>query len=215
LIHSSELLLNTTETMFIDLLEHAYDIYSTDCEEALLPPEEGLYVKSDMVPIIAKNALYVDEDGNPFNPYDDFPNNIRSVYAPNRDIIVTKQTLKKLARHITKEPTVPVIAMKICMAIAVHHLKSRCPYFKGGHNHLNFNGLIKPECMELVESDRYSEQFLRIRNSIDEFIGDDVNHIYFHKLVFGRTLKLDKVIDFRIYDWHRIQEEQHERSSSY
>jgi hypothetical protein len=64
---------------------------------------------------------------------------------------------------------------------------------------------LKIEECERDKIDKFTDSFQPVLDELLKFIGNDIWHMYFHKEM-NNLLLIEKTVDFRIYDWHRIHE---------
>lgn len=207
----TKLLAKVEETLILDTypyIDFIDDVY----KDIFAPPKEGLYLPSGVEPLFYPDRHYTDSKGK-WIPYLEILEYNGKIYEDgvekSRKLILSK-TKKSV---LTYEPTLPVNQIKLAYATLQDYLDGvvqpyRC---KDPKVRRSLYDIIKEEHHALIETGDIYSVFNDMIVKVDKFVGKDRWMLYTHELK-SSTIVLYKGIDFRVYDWYRIQLERNARS---
>lgn len=204
----SELLRSNKQTYLVDLLEYSLLFEDEPFKSALLPSPKGLYLVGEIDPRLTTDKVYFDpvglEQGVPFTGLEAILESSNAVLNESGQVLIPKSSPQYKKKFWSTEPSVPSGALKLIKALIGEHIGSVCrhtrcsvaTYHSGAYNY------IRPEMTQLLESGQMAELIEKLFDEVNLFIGNDIWHIYFWDLK-GTTLKIEKTVDFRIYEYYR------------
>lgn len=203
-----KLISKTSEVIIIDLLEHVIRMPEDPCLNALVEPEQGLYLVGQLDPFISiKNKLFFKSN---LEKQILIPNEILNAKEPIvnefNEVKITPSDIFTKRNYISTSPSIPSVGIKLTCSIATRHLNELCVYTKSNIGSARLDELVKPEYQYLIHTYKYEKELSRLLDKINEFVSSDIWHIYFYKIV-GTNLVIEKTVDFRIYDWYRLKNE--------
>ena len=184
----------------LDILDCAEQL-RIDYGEYILPPEQHLYHQKRMTPILLNGQQYYNADRCPIT-IDDIIDQPTNVFNRKGILVLSKDYLERNHKLISTRPTFPIRELEIIEALIIEYMDNKSYSFKIA-KHLTYAGAIavKEETILLQQS------IHDIVEAIDEFIGDDIHHIY-QTTFQGTMLILGKFIDYRIYLWAKNHEKE-------
>lgn len=204
-IHYSDLMRKVEEVLVIDVYHHA-SMIPDNLLETLKDPVQGIYMKGSYTPLITKGGSYY--HGNSKTPltFEEIVNTKKNIYDPAGNLILPAEQYVNFPQSFITEPPMFATAIGLTTTVALKALDELCPYFKPSRNALDYSKFVKEGFEYLIEDGTYDEKLHSIAREVIDFVNYDNWNMYFHK-VKGGSLIIEKNIDFRIYDWHRIQYE--------
>jgi len=211
--HPNDLFKKVHKVLVIDLLQYVSDITDMNILELLVEPTDGLYVKGGIKPILYKDKEYYYRPSKEVNELvliEDLsivPKLTTDILDKDMKVVLPVLSLLNKSRYLTLEPTLPITAMEFGRYMALDYLGKICPYSryikKGG-----IEDFIKPEYYDSIDEYSFEDAYQHMLDDIHDFIDDCTWNIYFTKNRMS-TLIIEQSIDWRIYDWHRIQYDKH------
>lgn len=211
----TDVLAHVEEVCVIDLLDHAVTM-DEECQKALVPAPKGLYLVGAMDPILYEGTTYyakadVVVTGDVYDfanskPLTDFSRLIKKpddVYDLSGKLIISKKQLAARARFLKMEPTLPIMGMKMAMAIVKKYLSTLCRHTSYIHDQTKIRDLIRPEMLDRYDSEEYMDSFTRLIDQLDGFIGNDYWNMYWFKMK-GTSMVVLKGVDWRVYRYYQL-----------
>ena len=137
-------------------------------------------------------------------PIMDFSKVREAVVDVDGCLIIPKYMMQDQERYLSSMPTIPVRGLLLVEYLIAKHIESCCQHTKtshynnkidsqilDGYHHIHYDGLL----------DRSVES---ISAQVTEFMRRDNWHVYFTRRI-QQDIMVEKTIDYRIYDWTRIQ----------
>ncbi len=201
----TELLRKVEEVMVIDVYSHASSI-PDNLLATLKEPEQGLYHKGGFKPVITLNdKCYHGNSQTPLK-FDEVIDTQRNIYNENGELLLDAAMYRRDRKFYTTDAPMFGTAMRLATAVALKTVDEYCPKFKPSPNEIDYYRYIKPEFHYLVEENEYDEIFHPISKQVIDFVNNYNWNMFFHRSR-GNALIIERGIDWRIYDWHRIQYE--------
>lgn len=211
----TDVLAHVEEVCVIDLLDHAMTI-GEDCQKALVPAPKGLYLVGSMDPVLyegvtyyAKSDVVVNGDVYDFansQPIKDLSKLIKKpddVYDATGKLVITKKQLMARSRFLKTESTLPVVGMKMAMAVVKKYLSTLCRHTSYIHDQARIRELIKPEFLDQYDTEEFMDNFTRLLGQLDTFIGNDYWNMYWFKMQ-GTSMVVLKGVDWRVYRYYQM-----------
>lgn len=207
---SDELLKNPVATVIISIMNEATQIQYAYGDQLADPPS-GLYAAGQMNPSLVNDRDYYEEitiNGvTRLQKIEDIHNTKNAIYDQKHQLILNKFQSANKDKWLKPYPTVPSTALKIVYHILQLHLDSICPYKSFNHNTTDkILRLLKPGSEDLLHSGELENLLQNLLSRISDFIRYDNWNIYFQKFI-GCDILIEKMCDYRIYDWYLIKEE--------
>jgi hypothetical protein len=208
-------LLVPTQTLFLGALSYAV-LIEQNYGQFLQPVTEGIYRPGDTEPILRADRNYFTIsyiNGNvQYKPLSDFKTCLDAVYDEYGKLLITEFAMIHKENFLTKEPTVPVKGLAMVELLVTNYLTSisQIPGFKKNLNHKIDNLLLEGYAYLNYEGhlENICEPLLRM---ITTFVGNDTWYYYFIRKTMT-DLIIEKTIDYRIYEYHKREEEADERA---
>jgi len=211
----SELLKKPLAIGVIELLPHAEKL-PKKLVQGLQPSEEGLYLPGSITPkfradqsyfyVQAKTLLVVERKGLEIDPMVAGP-----ILNEEGSCVMDRDTYNRFRRLMDPAPNVPASACLLAVGLTVEYLDSLCPYTHAHSWKYNPDNFVLPSYGKEFQDEEYHVAFSDLLEKVRMFVGEDTWNMYFWE-VRNTTLILKKMVDFRIYDWHRIKTEEYEES---
>lgn len=199
--------------MFIDhLLQH-------ELLGAIVSPEDGYYLPWSKTPYLPVDTYYpVGHLGNQSVAVTDLDQvlatEVHLVRAGNPGKVINPAFLKAKKKLFSRTPSYNEMAINLIYAYAVRIINYLAPVNRW--HTVCFSDINA----FLIEDYDTSEVENAIEAALDplfimlkDFIGNDTWHLYTPQLK-GTSIIIEKIIDYRIYDWYQIQRQQHDDDES-
>lgn len=217
--HPNTLLEKAEGLLVVNLLEQASYISTDEVLAALVAPEPGLYIKGSVNPLLNSRESYYPKSLSgglyPEAKIVDFKEALKlqeDIVTISGEVVVSAFNLINRPHLFTTEPTLPVSAINVCYNVLIDYLFKRCKYARGRKlNH--FSNYIKPEYQDLIDEEYLEDSLSDALDELHEFTVHSPWNIYMHKLT-GTTLIIEKLVDWRIYDWTEIMYNKQQEESS-
>lgn len=218
--------LTPTHTFVVDMLTYADRINSTHASQFLIAPPTGMYLRGRSEPTLVPMQTYYQrlitgtaknkkEKMVPINIWEKISGDI---YNQVSEIVVAGHQ----THYLSREPTVPVIALQIIEIIAKRVVDDLSKFWIRMDNpRLRFEStrkeddfykpeiLLRPFFIDNLSAHQYQESVDEImeevsllKREISQFIGSDKWIMHFVRRR-GSSLIVEKTIDYRIYAWER------------
>jgi len=212
IISLSELLRTNKEVIAIDILEVVLNSDISRYSDTLVSPDKGIYLVGSLEPILRLGTVYYPEtkylmSGHEITTFANIFQLNEAIVDAGGKVIIGKNDLKTKQKYFKSKPTIPVIPIKVAIAVVIKYLNTLSSYTHVSNFNYKLEEFIKPEYRELLYTDEFSTIFEKLLDQVMVFVNKDNWHIYFYK-VKGTTLLIEKTIDFRIYEWYRLQHEE-------
>lgn len=207
---SDELMKTPVATVMISIMNEATQIQCAYHDQLVLPPS-GLYAAGQLNPCLVSDKVYYEEvlhNGvTTLQPIQDINTVKNAIYDQHHQIVLNKFQVINKDKWLKPYPTVPATALKIVYYLLQLHFDSICPYKSFNHNTTDkILRLLKPGCEDLYHSGELENVVQNLFSRVSDFIRTDNWNIYFQKFI-GCDVLIEKMCDYRIYDWYLIKEE--------
>lgn len=190
-----------TASLVLSLTDNLFELENR-LEGCTYKPTPGVYLINTLEPIIEAGKPYYTSKGL-INQTPIIGNELAEinddVFDENGNVVISKHIMLNKNAILKNHPSVNTALFKIARLLIEDYINSKCPIFNVNNNNKITRYLV-PEAMHLYESGEINNYMYVIYDIIDRFIGKDVYHIYFVRTV-GLDLIIDKVVDYRIYQW--------------
>lgn len=198
--------LESIESVFvIDLLHHALSLEEQPYLGALVEPEEGLYLPGSIDPILRKRVKYYFRSdyakGITIKTFDNIFDRKEDILDDNGVIVISQNHLRLKKKYITEQPTIPSVAIKVAISVALKFLNGLSRYTNINISPYHLHRFIKPEFSELIEREEYDHAYEELLDELSDFVGKDTWNMYFFK-IRGTNLIIEKSVDYRIYKFY-------------
>lgn len=208
---SSEQLLKTpVATIMISIMNEATQMQYAYGDQ-LSSPIAGLYGVGQIDPCLRYDRPYFEEvtvnGGQHFKQIQDINTIKGAVYDHAHNLVLNHYQVANKDKWLKSHPTVPATALKLVYYLLQMNLDSICPYKSFNYNTTDkILRLIKPGCEDLYHSGELENLLQNLFSRVHDFIRMDNWNIYFQKFV-GCDIMIEKMCDYRIYDWYVIKEQ--------
>lgn len=214
------------EIIPIDLPKY-FSSAKEDIAEFLRPMPKGLYLPGNSKPMFVEGETYYDADeirgSLPVPPTGktNFRENVnKDELTPvtdleqirkrrttwlnsDLDLVVSRYDMVRLSRILTDKPSRAADSVLVASIIDAH-MKKKCVKFNGSVYHKALFDALNPQHQSEVALYEIMKCFGELLDVVDEFIGRDAWCIYSLDLR-GSSLFISKGIDWRIYEYYRMQ----------
>jgi len=203
-------LLQPTEMTLIDMLPYVVEWDDDPYLNALVAPPVGIYLPGSVEPVLHSNGKYypqskLGEEAHLITDLTQIYNVTEPIVDKNGIVLTTPDKLRRLKRYITTQPQVPAMAIKVACSIAIAFINNLSIYTRSPRNTYHLSRLVSDQHFDLIATEAYENLLDEMLLSLNAFVGKDRHHIYFTRLK-GTSLVVEKTIDFRVYDWYRMQQ---------
>jgi len=199
-------LLDASEVLVVDLLSEVMRWDEDPYIVGLVEAEHGIYLPGSVEPVMRLGGQYRTTKGFMITDFDQIYSLKDPIVDQDGEIVITPDKLRKLKRYITTTPQTPATAVKVAISIINNYLYNLSQYTSTPRGPYKLERLVKDEYEHLIHEEAYDILMDDLIMSIQSWVGKDQHFIYFTKTV-GTTLVIEKTIDFRVYDWYRIHQE--------
>lgn len=203
------LLNETNEVLVLDLGQAALFI-SDRLRNKIVPPEEGIYMKGSIDPICVKGKVYFTVDKNGDYQKIEVGNILDTsdeIYDANYNTVIEGSLARHKKRFYTDKTPDDANIIRVIRAICLSVVNEYTLKCSPKPSDMSIDHLIHPEYItEVLIKQEFDVELDRTCQKIVDFIGNYNWSIFTYKNV-GRTFILERGMDFRIYDWYRIQYE--------
>lgn len=208
-------LLQATAVLVLDGEKYMLSLAVHGIDDCVPEGETGLFLPWSNKPFLPDGVYYpIDRVGDDTAAITDMDTVVKTKVPlinpayPSR--VIGPKMISKYRRLLSSSPPVNMPMMDLLMGYVVEIIDSTAPVNKYHTNRF-------PKVVNALKSDRVSrtvydlleasldDLFLTVRS----FIGADKWHIYDIKRS-GNNIIIEKLIDYRIFDWYRIQRERAE-----
>jgi hypothetical protein len=202
-------LLKPTEILVLDLMEYVTFIDKDPYFDALIEPASGVYLAGGFDPIMSMdNPCYpISKMGMEYFAITTIEGMLRckEVIVNNKGVVIGDvNKVRRIVKHMTNEPQLPVVMLKVMMGILTNYLSNLCTRTRHNINVSKYYRYIKPEYEYLITEERYETVLDNLIMDIIKFVGKDTYHIYFTRLK-GTSVIVEKTIDYRIFEWYQYK----------
>jgi len=199
---------------YVSLLEEPF---LTECFE---PPRKGVYIKGDINPILYENVTYftLSEDRTPEiiqlnysiakksivkNIYEQIKLN-ENIYNLSASVVISANDLLASRKFLFKEPTIPAQAVKAGISVILSYLNRLCSYTSVNDISYNLDTIVKDKYKkDIIHNNKFETVFETLLDKVADWVGKDSWCIFTYKIK-GTSIIIEKGLDYRIYDWYRI-----------
>lgn len=203
-------------SLFIEPITHYAELVESQFKSMLVPPPAGVYRYGDVVPVMrADKRYFVQKKTNSgvfLEPITDLSKVEESVVDETGKLVLSAHYMKNKQQYLSNAPTIPSRGLEIIKCLIDDHIAKICQWSEsqGYYNRLCSFFVSREAVMELIDEFMLESLCSPLIVRVNQFIGDDVWNIYFTKLQ-AVDLRIEKCIDYRIYDWTQIQQEKKEK----
>jgi hypothetical protein len=200
----TEVLNHVEGSLVISLLDHVMGL-EDKYQDALISPPEGIYLITDIQPIMEIGKTYYPKSRYPqpealFHATTDIDTLLSlrdDIVDHNGDMVIRHRDLVSRRRYFKTEPTLPVIALKAAIGIVEQYLVSVSRHSRRTHPRYRIDNLVLPGNEHLIECDEFMHAFDRLLDIVTRFVDGDHWNLY-HTRIKGSNLIVEKGIDYRI-----------------
>lgn len=208
----ANMLSRVKDVVIIDLFKHAIAL-DPELTQALVEPEEGIYLRGSVEPFISRKHQYYTRAtyGAPGKTKDisDLAIKDFSIILDLREdlldesgnVVLPAQSIRKYRKYMSLKPDMPVTAIRLARQLVLDYLSHLCPYTRTVMR-WSLITFIKEDKQHLFYDDAFECAFEKLLDEVDTFVGDD-NWFYYFNKIQGTSLILEKTVDIRIYEWHK------------
>lgn len=210
-ILSDDDILKPTEGLIIDANRYINLLYGHKLDQYVIEPKKGLWLPWTKEPYFPQGT-YLVKIGDSFHETDILTDLLNAT-----DIVINKSTnktyfpdqLKKIKGKLIDQPSYPVEMVNLVYAQVKQYLMMLAPVnrqFDLRNNRVS--NYIKPDIpitSELLDSIEVALDDLFL--VVNEFIAKDCNHLI-HSRINNTNIIIEKLVDYRIFDWNRTQRAQ-------
>lgn len=204
-IEDPESLLKPEEVCVVSLKEPAHSLHSA-LFEALQPNPEGIYIKGQLMPVVKPGQkLFALNSGKSFS-YDQIAEIQDDVCDEDGNVLIKKELMLDKARLLNYGGYYPVSALQLLKANVDLNLRRFCKFAVPFSNESTVLRYLKPGYKHILNEGYLDTYTNDIIEQLHEFIVKDLWRIYFTK-VKSDNLFIEKSVDYRIYEWTKMQYE--------
>lgn len=205
-IQDPNTLLRPEEVLVVSLKEPSLALHSV-LNDKIYPNPPGIYVHGRLMPVITPNqTLFTLSDGKQIT-YEDLPNINDDICDFEGKVLIKREIMLNKGRLLSYGGFYPIGALQLLKAAVNRYLQTFARFavpFSNEHSAVRY---LKPEYQHLLAEGFFDTYINGIITEIHEFVIQDLWRMYFTK-VKGDDLYIEKTVDYRIYDWTRMQYEQ-------
>jgi hypothetical protein len=187
----------------IDLMPYIMALEDDPYLKALEPAPVGIYLPGNVEPFLKEGERYHYANGEQVKDIKEILKNKKDIFNSEMVRVVSGKDLITKARFFKTEPSLPVTAYKLAVAVVGRYLSNLCRHTSGARNGHNLYKYVKPEFHQLVDNDEYMIAFEKLLDRVMRFVGNDTWNIYFMKTK-GASLIIEKGVDWRIYRYYEL-----------
>lgn len=192
------------EALVVDLLDHVMAL-DDQYLSALIEPHQGIYLVGGLSPIFPHNHQYwvkhQPRDPELAIPWDKLLLMREDIVDKDGQVVITRKDMLTKAKFMRNEPSIPVVGVKMAIAISQHYLNAKCRHNRFNFHQYKIDDLVKPAFEWMIHKEEFLHGFKKLLDMIDAFIKDDDSHIYFYK-VKGTSMVIEKGVDYRILRYY-------------
>ena len=205
--------LKTTEQMLIDLQDNfCISKLSTKLSEYCKPNKPGIYTTTSHNPVLVPNNKYYTREGLMTNKpitQEEFPSIVENVYNSDGTLAVSSFLMRDKSSLLSTKPKINQAIPNIVHLVINDYLKSmRYRDFDSEDLIYSLKHFIRQDKQDEIDSNFIDEIVVIIDPiilSIMDFVDEDIHHIYFVDLLNDQNLVIRKTVDFRIYEYTKLQ----------
>lgn len=206
-----------TSRLILCAISYAY-LIENQFGPYLVPLPQGVYKDGETNPCINPTRLYyssvqpVANGPRHLAPITDFQSVREAVVDESGSLVIPAFMMQDQAKYLSPVPTIPARGLMLIELLISKHIENICQHTKYGHYNRKIDSQILDEC-HAIHYDGLLERCIEsLTTQVSDFIGRDDWHIYFTRRI-GHDIMVEKTIDYRIYDWNRIQEAKNPRAA--
>ena len=206
---NSEDLLKATQTHILPIFSMA-SLIEQQFGDFLKPAAEGIYKIGEVIPSMNLHGSYFSEKILPNRdritiPITNFDNTISHVVDSKGNLVIPEYMMRDKKRYLSTVPTVPARGIILVEMLVAEFIESVCRHTKHRHFKQKIDQQLLDNGLFLHYEGHLALLCESLINQIQQFIGNDVWHIYFTKRI-QQDLYVEKTIDFRIYEWTKAND---------
>ena len=207
--HPEDLLKKVTSYTLVDLQHQSIKLMN-EFGDVFVPPKEGLYLEGFVDPILKGNKLYYArkdfQKRKAIKSLDHVIDLDDDIYDDQKNIVMSRRFINNKKKHLTTRPKISISAIFAIRACILNYLYGVCRYARVGLR-LSPESFIIDDFIDKLNEKSMESFFSEILEEIHDFIGEDTWHIYFCRTK-NTVLVIEKSIDYRIFDWYRLKEQE-------
>lgn len=197
-------LLIPKEILVISLKEKAYQMLAS-IGHTLVPNPFGIYTKTQLFPVLRPGESAFAMSTGKKHGFDEIGNLDDDICNARGEVIIPRAFMRDKARMLSINGFYPISALQLLKASVDLNMRRFCPHaapFTNEHNAAA--SFLKPEYQHLLYENELDVFISDLIEEMHDFVVKDTWNIYFTK-VKTDNLHIEKSIDYRIFDWTRIQ----------
>lgn len=205
-------LLTPEEILVFSIKENADELHKSFAK-ALIPNPEGIYLRTELEPKIRPGMKVIGERSHKEYAYKDLGKADEGLRNESGDILIPEYAVLNKETMLSQTGFYSISAINLIKAAIDINLRRMCKYAIPFTNINNAVGkCLKPDYAHLLNEDAFNAFIETPLSQLDQFIKDDNWNIYLSR-VKTTSLYIEKTVDYRIYEWTRMQYEESLRKS--
>lgn len=198
--------LTTTSTLIISL-GLVSDYIEKRFQKHLRFPPSGIYKYGDTMPTLQDGGVYfVKSTSDPNKNYQLTDINLLVagdfVVSQTGTILLTSTDVINKDTYLSNMPMVPTTGFEIAKLCVESYIAKSNQFSSEFRNYKNsIYGYFINNNHDAVDDVIFNDCMESIYKTIDMFVGNDINHIYFYRRSSISDLIVEKTIDWRAYQW--------------
>lgn len=210
-IYSDEEILKPTEVLMLDASRYIDCLYQHRIDQYIVEPQKGLWLPWAKEPYLLADTYVIKDDlsGIEITDLNEVVKCNEIVIGKTNKKIYHPDQFKKIKSKLRSTPSYPVELVNLIYAQVRQYVTLLAPVNRRyDTRQIRVSNYIKPEIninSELLESIEIALDDLFL--AVNEFIDKDCNFLICTR-VEGTTIIIEKLVDYRIFDWNRKMREE-------
>lgn len=176
--------------------------------EHLKPEDPGLYLRGSTKPLIRPGVQYTDRNGLMVITLENLDSFHEPLYYASGKVAASAFVMGDKKKYLVPRCTVPATAYQLICALVEQLIGSINPWPNNQARGDRAYSLIKAGAEELLTEEQFVPIVLtKLFEDILAFIDEDVWN-YYNVTLVGTGLVIEKMVDYRVYEWTRMIYEQ-------
>lgn len=211
---SSELLLRATQTLLVDGVEELqYLLYSYP--DVLVNNPKGIYQVGHLFPVLRDGEYYYTRKGlREGKPIKDLDSVNEAVFDGQGKMLINDFAMKHKRQFLSNESAISKAGLHAVYCFINKKIEDNSAYIRFRRYEEQFMSCFKPEYHDAIRQGEIDIDLMfgRLSERINDFIQTEPWTIYFVKKI-STLLLIEKIVDFRIYDWTLQKEAENNKDS--
>lgn len=177
-----------------------------------LPPEPGIYVMNDIVPLLQTGRYYAESQYPLQIPLTELDTVREAVVDDSGMVVIPRYVMQHKHRFLSPVPKVPVRAIQTAVLLIKIRISRRVRHDWNLTPETMIGNYLQPVYRSRVRYDELEELCFELIKLVDDFIDHHVWSIFFVNR-HQHDVIIDRAEDFRIVDWTRQQSEHWQRET--